>query len=305
LPIKKRKKVLLGPSSFSELDKKPLEKLLQNNLEVLDNPYKRRLTEEELLTLLPGVEGLIAGLEPLNRKVLERSNLKVISRCGSGLSNVDLLAAKEFGIIVRNTPLGPTTAVAELTIGCMISLIRQVQQMNQAAHEKKWLKRIGRGLHGAYVAVIGFGNIGKRVGQLLAGFGAKVIAVDPKLSGTINGIPIVGIGEALAKADIITLHSSGEDCILSRKEFDLMKHGVYILNAARGGMIDELALKEALDSGKVAGAWLDAFSIEPYDGILCEYDQVILTPHVGSYTIECRSMMEMEAVDNLIEALND
>jgi len=297
-------KVLLGPSSFAELDKAPYNKLVQNNFNVIDNPYKRKLTEEELLSLLPGVTGLIAGLEPLTRKVLEKSDLKVISRCGSGLSNVDLLAAKEMGITVTNTPLGPTTAVAELTLGCLLNLIRQVPQMNNSLHKKEWSKRIGKELTGSCVGIIGFGNIGRRVGRLLSIFGAKIIAVDPLLSGVVDNVPIVGIEEVLKEADIITLHSSGEDCLLDKQEFDLMKQGVYILNAARGSIINEEALKEALDNGKVAGAWLDTFGNEPYNGVLCDYEQVILTPHIGSYTVQCRSSMEMEAVENLIKALN-
>lgn len=295
-------KVLLGPSTFAEMDKMPLERLTAAGFEVINNPYRRKLTEEELLKLLPGVEGLIAGLEPLNRRVLEASCLKVISRCGSGLSNVDLQAAEEMGIIVRSTPSGPTTAVAELTIGCLLSLLRQIPQMNQALHQKSWSKRIGRQLQGACVAVIGFGRIGRKVGQLLSACGANVVAVDPLFAGTAENIKIVSLEEALKKADIITLHASGEDCLLGNDEFNIMKNGVFILNAARGGLLDEKALAEAINNKKVAGAWLDTFNKEPYDGILCQYDEVILTPHIGSYTVECRRDMEMESVLNLIDS---
>jgi D-3-phosphoglycerate dehydrogenase len=299
----KKTKVLLGPSSFAEVDRSPLDKLMSANFEVIDNPYKRKLTEDELFKLLPGVEGLIAGLEPLNRRVLEASCLKVISRCGSGLSNIDLPAARELGIVVRNTPSGPTTAVAELTLGCLLCLLRQVPQMNHALHQKTWTKRVGRQLHGSCVAVIGFGEIGKKVGKLLYACGARVVAVDPLFSGIVDNIEIVPLGDALKQADIITIHASGEDCLLGSSEFDLMKEGVYILNAARGGLLDEKVLAEAIDNKKVAGAWLDTFNKEPYDGILCKYDEVILTPHIGSYTRECRRDMEMEAVENLINSL--
>jgi D-3-phosphoglycerate dehydrogenase len=295
-------KVLLGPSSFAEMDREPLDKLISSDFEVIDNPYRRKLTEDELLKLLPGVEGLIAGLEPLNRRVLEVSCLKVISRCGSGLSNIDLQAAKELGIIIRNTPTGPTTAVAELTLGCLLCLLRQVPQMNHALHQKIWSKRVGRQLQGSCVAVIGFGEIGRKVGQMLYACGARVVAVDPVFSGIVENIEIVALGEALKKADIITIHASGEDCLLGNREFELMKEGVYILNAARGGLIDEKALVDAIDNKKVAGAWLDTFNKEPYDGILCKYDEVILTPHIGSYTVECRRNMEMESVENLINS---
>ena len=295
-------KVLLGPSTFAEMDKAPLERLMAAGFEVINNPYKRKLTEEELLKLLPGVEGLIAGLEPLSRRVLEASCLKVISRCGSGLSNVDLQAVKEIGIIVCSTPSGPTTAVAELTLGCLLSLLRQVPQMNQALHQGSWSKRIGRQLQGACVTVIGFGRIGRKVGQLLLACSANVVAVDPLVSGTLENIKIVPLQEALKKADIITLHASGENCLLGSNEFAMMKNGVFILNAARGGLLDEKALAEAIDNKKVAGAWLDTFDKEPYNGILCQYDEVILTPHIGSYTAECRRDMEMQSVLNLIDS---
>ncbi|MBF0504266.1 MAG: hydroxyacid dehydrogenase [Candidatus Omnitrophica bacterium] len=295
-------KILLGPSTFAETDKSPLEKLASAGFEVIHNPYKRKLTEDELLKLLPGVVGLIAGLEPLNRKVLQASCLKVISRCGSGLSNVDLQAARDLGIIVRSTPSGPTTAVAELTLGCLLSLLRQIPPMNQSLHQGTWVKRIGRQLQGACVAVIGFGRIGRKVGQLLAAFGAKVVAVDPLLSGEVENIKIVPLSEALKKADIITLHASGEDRLLGSGEFEMMKEGVFILNVARGGLLDEKALAKAIDGKKVAGAWLDTFDVEPYSGILCRYEQVILTPHIGSYTVECRREMEMEAVLNLMDS---
>ena len=297
--VEKKIKVLIGPSSFAAADKEPMKRLLEAGIEVIDNPFKRKLTKEELLKLLPGIIGLIAGLETLDREVMETSDLKVISRCGSGMSNVDIQAAKEMGILVFNTPLAPVTAVAELTVGCLLSLIRQIPQANSDTHDRKWTKRIGRQLKGMEVAVIGFGNIGRRVGELVAAFGARVMAVDPALSDqTIN------LKDAIKQADAILVHAGGEDCILGEGEFNLMKQGVYLLNAARGGLIDENALKKALDDGKVAGAWLDTFKEEPYSGPLSDYSQVILTPHIGSYTAECRKAMELEAAKNLIEAFN-
>ncbi len=296
----KHNKVLLGPSSFGALDQAPLEKLKNAGFTVIDNPYKRRLTKGELLKLLPGMVGLIAGLEPLDREVLSQSNLKIVSRCGAGLSNVDLAAAEERGIAIKYTPTAPSSAVAELTLGCLLALLRHIIQMDQALHDKKWDKKIGRQLNNMQAAVIGFGNIGRKVGKLLQAFGAKVMAVDPQLTGTVEGIPLVDFEEALKTADVVSLHCSGEKCLLGKKEFSLIKKGVYILNAARGSLIDEQALKQALDDQKVAGAWLDTFEKEPYQGDLCDYAQVILTPHVGSYSLECRRSMEMEAADNLI-----
>ena len=129
------------------------------------------------------------------------------------------------------------------------------------------------------------------------------MGVDPLFSGEIEGVHMVNLESALNRADIITLHCSGENCVIGESELGMTKRGVFLLNAARGGVIDEQALMRALDDGRVAGAWLDSFPREPYMGPLQNYEQVILTPHMGSYTRECRKQMELEAVTNLIKAL--
>lgn len=297
-------KVLIGPSSFAEADRSPLARLTASGCEVVPNPLKRKLTKKELSELLDNhVVGLIAGLETLDREVLEKSNLKIISRCGSGLSNVDIAAAGELGIKVLSTPEGPTRAVAELTVGCLLALLRNIPQMNGALHDRRWKKQFGGQIEGKTVAVIGFGRIGRRVAELLSHFGAKIIAVDP--AGPIHKPEVqqMNLKEALQIADIVTLHCDGNSPLLGEREFTLMKKGSYLLNAARGELVDENALIGALKSGKLAGAWCDTFSPEPYQGPLCDFPQVLLTPHVGSYTRECRKAMEMEAVENLLQAL--
>jgi len=295
-------KILIAPSTFGVVDNAPMERLQQAGAHVIRNPFKRKLTKEELYALLPGVIGLIAGLEPLTRDVLERSQLKVISRCGVGLSNVDLQAAADLGIAVRSTPDAPTTAVAELTVGAMLNLLRMVGWMDRDLHDGAWNKKIGVQLEGKTVAIIGFGRIGAKVASLLAPFNAKIIAVDPFRT-DCGAVPVLPLHEALRQADIVTVHCSGEACILGEKEFTLLKPGAFVLNGARGGVVDEEALMKSLDEGRVAGAWLDSFEKEPYRGPLSKYPQVILTPHVGSYTQECRTRMELEAVDNLLAAL--
>jgi D-3-phosphoglycerate dehydrogenase len=265
------------------------------------NPFGRRLTREELTGHLPGVWGIIAGLETLDRKTLEGSELKVISRCGSGVSNVDLKAAEDLGIKVFSTPSAPTDAVAELTVGGVISLIRHMARMDSDLHNGRWSKRIGIQLGGSKVAIIGFGRIGRKVAKLLRAFGAEIVAVDPACDGVVDKVKIVSMEEALSQADVVTMHASGDDVILGRREFDIMKNGIFLLNCARGGVVDEKELTLALDNGKVAGAWLDCFREEPYHGPLVKYPQVMLTPHIGSYTSKCRSRMEMEAADNIIK----
>jgi len=298
-------RVLLGPSSFASMDSSPVKKLVSAGFEIINNPYGRKLTKQELIELLHGVKCLIAGLETLDEEVMSKSELKVISRCGSGLSNVDMEAAERLGIRVFSTPYGPTCAVAELTIGAMINLLRMISLMDKDMHESRWTKKIGMQLEGKIVVVIGLGRIGRKVVSLLKPFNVRLIAVDPDVREVIEGVEILPLDKALAEADIITIHSSGEQQIIGDDEFRLIKRGTFLLNAARGGVINEGALVNALESGKIAGAWLDTFGVEPYIGPLSRYPQVLLTPHVGSYTQECRRSMEMEAVNNLISGFGE
>lgn len=297
-------RILIGPSSFGVVDGAPLQRLRAAGFDVLENPFGRKLSKQELMELLPGTTGLVAGLEPLDRAVLEQSDLRVISRCGAGMSNVDLDAAHQLGIAVRSTPDAPTAAVAELTVAAILALLRQVIPMNAALHAGRWTRLPGAQIEGRTVVVVGFGRIGQRVARLLVAFGARVIAVDPRVARVDPPITLANLTDALPLADIVTLHASGDETILGNASLRRLKPGGLVLNCGRGGLVDEGALCEALDSGHVAGAWIDAFCDEPYCGPLTRYPQVLLTPHIGSYTVECRRQMEMEAVENLLEALD-
>lgn len=297
--------VLLGPSSFGEVDPSPRRLLETAGLRLVENPYKRKLTKDEIRALLTAdVVGLIAGLELLDREVLSKSRLRAISRVGSGLSSVDLEAARDLGIAVSSTPDGPTSAVAELTLAAILALMRRLPAMNEAMHAGGWPKTIGGQIEGKTVVVVGYGRIGRRVAQLARAFGARVIAVDPAFSATdLDGLLLQPLEQALEVADIVTLHLSGEATLLDAAAFARLKRGAFVCNASRGGVVDESALQAALDQGIVAGAWLDVFAEEPYRGPLSSYSQVLLTPHVGSYTRECRLKMETEAAANLLAAL--
>ena len=165
---------------------------------------------------------------------------------------------------------------------------------------------MGQGLDGATLLVIGYGRIGRRVAQLASAFGARIAVYDPFING--DDLPegatnYPKLDAALAAADFISLHAGGKGALLGTAEFALMKPGVLLLNSARGELVDEDALIAALDSCKVAGAWLDAFWKEPYSGRLTQYPQVLLTPHVATYTRQCRLSMETTAVENLLRDL--
>ncbi len=299
--------VAIGPSSFAEEDDTPLRMLRDAGLEVKPNPFGRRLNEAEIIEHLHGVDGLIAGLEPLNRAVIASAapRLKAIARVGIGVANVDFDAAREFGVNVSSTPDGPVNAVAEMTLAALLALGRRLLPTNEALHRGEWKKLIGSGLTGARALLIGYGRIGRRVGELLRAFGVQVLVYDPGLDpGPIEGVErVASLDEALPQADIISLHASGQQCILDADAFGKAKDGLILLNSARGELVNEEALLAALDAGRVAGVWFDAFWKEPYAGRLTQYPQALLTPHVATYTRQCRLDMESAAVRNLLRDL--
>lgn len=300
-------RVAIGPSSFAGEDDTPLKMLEAAGCEVVGNPFGRRLTEPEIIEHLKGIDGLIAGLEPLNANVIASApQLKAIARVGIGVTNVDFDAAKEHDVKVSNTPDGPVNAVAEMTLTALLALCRKLIPTNEALHRKEWKKSIGKGLIGARVLLIGYGRIGRRVGELMQAFGATLTVFDPyaDVSSIPDGVNLVSTLEAgLKSAEIISLHASGTDALIGANEFSAMTSGVILLNSARGELVDEAALLAAMDSGVVSGCWFDAFVEEPYAGPLTSYEQVLLTPHVGTYTEQCRLGMESAAVENLLRDL--
>lgn len=302
--MKHKNIILIGPTTFGALDASPLQRLEKAGYEIRRNPVGRKMSEDELRQALKGVVGIIAGLEPLNANVLSGSSLKVISRCGVGLESVDVAASQRLGIRVFSTPNAPTTAVAELTIGAILCMLRKISQMSQIMHAGGWEKMSGPQLRDKTVSVVGLGRIGQQVAAYLKVFGVRILGVDPFLHNHIDGIELMTLVDALPESHIISLHASGSTEILGRSEFERMQNGVYVANTGRGGLINESALQIALDSGKVAGAWLDAFSEEPYHGPLKDYRQVLLTPHVGYSSDEARRQMESEAVENLLSGLD-
>ena len=301
-----KRRIAISTSSFASEDAAPLELLDSAGVEVVPNPYGRRLREDEIIEHLKEIDGLIAGLEPLNRRVLGSADrLKVIARVGIGMANVDVEAAHELGIKVSNTPEGPTEAVAEMTMTAMLALCRGLEPANAQMHRGEWHKTINVGLAGTKILLVGYGRIGRRVGELARVFGAEILVVDPYIeSGSLkNDEILMSLDEGLAQAEIVSLHTSGADCVLGEAEIEKMRDGALLLNSARGELVNESALVGALESGKIRGAWLDAFWQEPYRGPLLQFDQVLLTPHASTYTRQCRRSMEETAVRNLLRDL--
>jgi D-3-phosphoglycerate dehydrogenase len=301
-------KILITTSSFAKNDRKVIDNVRKRGFDVILNPYGRKLTEEEVSDLINQYHpvGMIAGVEPLTHQVLEKAkSLKVISRAGIGMDSVNLQAAKDLGIVVTNTPDAPTIPVAELTLGMILSLLRRIHISDASIRRGDWLRPMGNLLHGKTVGLIGCGRIGSYLAKLLSSFECIVLGCDPFINKS-NNFSLVGLGKILSDADIISLHipyNRENHHFINTERIQNMKKGTLLINAARGGLVDEDALYNALSSGHLGGAALDCFEEEPYTGKLKEFDNVLLTAHIGSYAQEGRIMMERQAVENLFREL--
>ncbi len=271
------------------------------------NDVGRRLTVEDIVKFGHDCDGIVAGVEPYTSSVLTQlPQLRCISRCGVGMDNVDLDKAKELGIKVVNTPNPVIVPVAELTIGMILDLLRQITWHTVTLRQQKWQKKGGHNLHGKTVGIVGLGRIGKKVAELLKSFSAEVIASDlypDDIWAKENNIRMVPVEELLKSSDIVTLHLKADKkfpFILGEQEIGMMKPGAFLLNLARGEMVDEEALYVALTQGRLAGAGLDVFVQEPYHGKLATLDNVLMTPHIATLTAESRLEMELQAVENLL-----
>ena len=307
---KNNQKILISPSSFGKCGNEPIDLLKKNDFEIINNPYGRRLTESEVIELGKECIGIIAGVEPFTVNVLDNlTKLKCISRCGSGLDNIDLKKAEELGIVIKNTPFGPTRAVSELTIGLIFDVLRQISLRDRFLRNGKWHKEMGFLLKDKKIGVLGLGRIGRVTSELLINLGAKVYGFDIKPDKSWikkTNIDLLSFDELLSTCDLICVHVSTDPnsgYLISENEFKKMKKGSFLVNVSRGGIVDEKALFKYLKNEKLFGAAVDVFEEEPYIGILTELDNVILTPHIGSYAKEARLEMELESVKNLLSVL--
>ena len=305
-------RILITTSSFGKDDVSPLNLLKEAGYETIINPYGRKLTEDEVLDLLLEVKpvGMIAGVEPITAQVLQQAKgLKVISRCGVGVENVDLTTARSLGIAVTNTPNAPTQAVAELTIGLIFNLLRRISFLDRELRKGNWTKEMGSLVRGKKVGIIGLGRIGKRVAEMLLALGAKVSGTDVQADSVWlekKQVPLVSLEELLQQSEILCLHVSygrSKEYLIGKKEIEAMPKGACLINTSRGEVVDHGALYSMLNNGHLSGAALDVFDHEPYTGPLTRLDNVILTPHIGSYAREARVEMEIQAAENLIKGL--
>ena len=270
---------------------------LLSGCDVIINPYGRKLTEDEVIEHLQECLGLLAGLEMLNERVFSVCpELRVIARVGVGVDNIDFDAADRHGILVSNTPDAPTYAVAEMTLAALLTIARQIISSNVDVHAGTWKKHMGFSLRGCKILLVGYGRIAKEFERMIAPFRVEILRYD-------SFIECEPLNMLLPKADVISLHASGSEQIITCAELSSMKDGTVLLNAARGGLVDEDAVYDALKNGKLAYYYADTFSAEPYNGKLIELDNAILTPHIATQTKLCRMGMETEAVNNLLRDL--
>lgn len=298
----------ISTSSF-DVDGNPhLQHLLKEGMHIAKNSHGRKLTEDETIALLGSdTVGMIAGIEPLTEQVFENAkSLKVVSRCGSGLDSVDLAAAKRHGISVFNTPEAPAQAVAELAMGMILAALRRICEIDRLLRAGEWPRMQGGLLAAQTVGIVGLGRVGKRVATLCQAFGAQVIAHDSYVEQSLPGVKLTALPALLAEADVVSLHLTYDaqtHHLLNAEAFSRMKPGAVVVNTARGGLVDEAALAEALNAGRLGAAALDVFEQEPYHGPLLQCDKIILTSHVGSLARESRQRMEIEAAENLLRGL--
>lgn len=300
------KKIAVSTASFCEYDSAPLKLCREKGYRMALNPYRRKLKPDELIRLAKDSIGLIAGTELISEAVLSKLPLlRVVSRCGTGMDNIDTAATKKLAIKVFNTPDAPTQAVSELTVGLMLSLLRKIGQSNASIRVGGWERPIGTLLSGKKVGIIGFGRTGKGVANLLKPFLCDVRFNDPRVRNGQFGYQKMPMNKLLGWADIISLHACAKERIIGGCQLRTMRKGAWLINVSRGIAIDEDALYNHLSKGYLSGAALDVFNDEPYRGKLRMLNNVILTAHIGSYAKETRVIMETEAVKNLLNGLEE
>ncbi len=305
-------RLLVTPTSYGKNDarlKTELEALVG---EVIYNPTGKPLTSAELASLLPGIDGYIAGLDVIDANALNTADkLKVIARYGVGFDNVDLEIAKSKNIVVTNTPGANSVSVAELALGLILALARQIPEAVDAVHQGKWPRYSGVSLEGKTIGILGLGAIGKQLARRLAGFDCKILAFDPYADQQFAKDHQITLGEmdqVIAASDFVSLHlpllpeTRG---IVNEAFLNKMKKGSYLVNTSRGEAINEEALLKALQSGHLKGAGLDAFSVEPPDpnNPLLALPNVIATPHLGAQTDGATSNMGWMAMKDCLAVL--
>ena len=306
-----RYRVLTTPRSFGKESPRPIELLEKVGIEVVETASPRPVSVENLEREIKGMDALIVGIDPVTAEVLAAADsLKVISKYGAGVDNIDLTAAKKRGIVVTNTPEANSHSVAELAMGVIFALARRIPYADRVTKLGKWERVSGIELLGKTLGIVGMGKVGRRLAKLALGVGMKVVAFDPYVTQDSIGLEEVRLlpfRELLSVSDFISIHlplTEETQKMFNRETLHLVKKGSYLINTSRGEVLDEGALVEVLKSSRLAGAALDVYSHEPpANSPLLNLDNVITTPHIGAHTREAIERMGVGAAENVIAVL--
>ena len=303
-------KVLITPRSFSQYSKEPLAILRNAGVEIVANPTKSILNEEALKGLVGDVEGIIIGVDPLNKNVLEKAvKLVAVSKYGVGIDNIDIGYCDEKGILVTITQNANSNAVADHAFTLMLSVARRIAEINNACRRGDWSKRTSEDIFGKKLGILGLGAIGKGVAHRAQGFDMEVYAYDIFKDEEFiqnNRIRFTGLEEIFRECDFITVHlplTADTRHVIGERLLGLAKSNLVIVNTARGGIIDEEALYNALKDKRIYGAGIDVFEQEPAsDSKLLTLDNVIATDHSAASTVGAVDKMSVMAAENLVQS---
>jgi D-3-phosphoglycerate dehydrogenase len=306
------KKVLVTTLMFARYSEAPLQCLRDGGLEIVRTSQASAREADVLACIDDNTIAIIVGLEPITKAVINSApSLKVIAKHGIGVDNIDLNAAKERGVRVVNAPGTNSEAVADLTIGFMFALARNILDSNAKLRAGEWPRVMGKSVWGATAGIIGMGAIGKAVARRARGLNMTTLAYDPFFDqqfADANQVQKSSLEEVLASADFVTIHipySEQTKNLIGKDELAKMKPSAYLLNTSRGGIVDEQALFEALSNNKIAGAAIDVFAKEPPVGSpLLSLSNIITTPHMGAYTEESLKLTSEFAAKMVLEVLS-
>lgn len=300
------KKVLITNASFGMYSPQPMEILRQAGLGVT---WIKGATREQILQNVGDMDGMIVGVEPADSQIIAAGRkLKVIAKHGVGIDNIDVNAAQARGIAVKNAPGVNSDAVADFTFGMMIDAARGISYSDRALRAGQWPRTAGESIWGATLGIIGLGAIGRGVALRAKGFNMRVLAYDVFWNETFaseHGVERATLEQIYGQADFITIHAALTDetrNMITMEQLRLMKKNVILVNAARGGIVNEADLYTALTEGVIRGAALDAFSVEPAKDLpLFALDNVVVTPHLGAFSKEAMTRMSMIAAEQIVQ----
>ena len=308
-------KILVSASHFHTLCRSAWELLEANGHEVIYDPQRQfpAYSFEELQQIIGDIDAAIIGMDKYTEKVFQMApKLKAVAKFGVGVDNIDLEAAKRHGVAALNAPGQNSNAVAELTVGFILDLLREVFPIQKELEKGNWVRSLGNELKGKTVGLLGFGAIARLVARKLAAFDVNIQAYDIYMNEQLAasmGVKVVSREEVICNSDIVSLHipvTEDTHHLFDAQMFAKMKKGAYLINAARGGLVDLDALCDALKSGQIAGAALDAFEVEPLpaDAEIFRSGNVICTPHIGAETREAYHNVSMTVSQDIVAVLD-